>query len=264
MADGKSEHLFSLISQKVDEKNYGNDYEIRDLKIIETSNPSGTVVTFYANGEAIAEVHESIFIKVGKKEQSNVLLNTIISVAAGAAIGAATGGVGAAFSTAKAATFATGAAAGAAKGATASGLGAAAGGIKGKLLNYGESTRQEFTIDEFQHKFMRSGYTPVKIVLEHDKEVINQEGFVKFHFHTLNMYSLIESKESKQWFKDNLQTGSTTSGDNDTLEEEGGGEEILASFDKNKAQAMQVEVALSQDKGMLFVGDATAKRLRLQ
>ncbi|CAG8649962.1 6040_t:CDS:1, partial [Paraglomus occultum] len=102
-------------------------------------------------------------------------------------------------------------------------MGAAAGGIKERILNYSESTRQEFTIDEFQHKFLRSGYTPVKIVLEHDKEVINrywanktikkggesntyfnvanfgglmdEEGFVKFHFHTLNMHSMVESEE---------------------------------------------------------------------
>ncbi|MEG7978908.1 MAG: hypothetical protein NY202_03225 [Mollicutes bacterium UO1] len=30
---------------------------------------------------------------------------------------------------------------------------------------------------------------------------------MKFYFHTLNMHSYIESEESKQWFKDNLQTG---------------------------------------------------------
>ena len=36
---------------------------------------------------------------------------------------------------------------------------------------------------------------------------LKEEGFAKFHFDTLNMRSLIESKESKQWFKDNLQIG---------------------------------------------------------
>jgi len=125
--------------------------------------------------------------------------------------------------------------AGAVKGAIAGGMGAAAAGIKERILNYSESVRQEFTVDEFEHKFLRSGHTPIKIVLEHDKEVINrywanktikkggesntylnvanfgfwfkETGFVKFHFHTLNMRSYIGSEESKQWFKDNLQSG---------------------------------------------------------
>ena len=40
-------------------------------------------MTFYDKyGEAIAEVHESIFIKIGAEKQDNVILNTVITTAA--------------------------------------------------------------------------------------------------------------------------------------------------------------------------------------
>ncbi|CAI2197770.1 3481_t:CDS:2, partial [Funneliformis geosporum] len=116
---------------------YGNLNEIEGsgdrrlfLKLHETSNASGTVVSFHDKyGNLIAQVHESIFIKIGKADENNVILNTIISTAAGAAIGAATGGVGAAFA-AEATSISAGAMAGAAKGATASAVGSFAGGVK--------------------------------------------------------------------------------------------------------------------------------------
>lgn len=126
------------------------------LKLHETSNTSGTVVSFHDKyGNAIAQVHESIFIKIGKADENNVILNTIITTAAAAAIGAATMGVGAAVA---GEAVGAAAAAGAAKGAAAGGIGALAGGIKGRIMNQGEIIRQEFTIDEFQHKFLRKGH----------------------------------------------------------------------------------------------------------
>jgi hypothetical protein len=49
-------------------------------------------------------------------------------------------------------------AAGAAKGAVAGAVGTFAGGVKDRIINQGETIRQEFTIDEFQHKFLRKGH----------------------------------------------------------------------------------------------------------
>ncbi|CAG8585885.1 824_t:CDS:2 [Paraglomus brasilianum] len=120
-------------------------------------------------------------------------------------------------------------------------MGAAAGGIKERILNYSESVRQEFTIDEFQHKFMRSGYTPIKIVLEHDKEVINRYwanktikkgGETNTYFNVADFGAYFEEKGSKI-----ESLGSNSSGNDDTLEIEGGGEEILDTFDPSKAIA---------------------------
>jgi hypothetical protein len=68
------------------------------LKLIETSNPAGTTISFHDKyGNFLGQVKESIFIKIGKADENNVILNTIITTAMAAAIGAATGGVGASF-----------------------------------------------------------------------------------------------------------------------------------------------------------------------
>jgi hypothetical protein len=66
------------------------------LKITETANASGTTISLHDKyGNFLGQVKESIFIKIGKAEENNVILNTIITTVAAAAIGAATGGVGA-------------------------------------------------------------------------------------------------------------------------------------------------------------------------
>jgi hypothetical protein len=103
------------------------------------------------------------------------------------------------------------------------------GGAKGRIMNHGETIRQEFTIDEFQHKFFRKGHWPVSIILEQDNELINRyhanrtlkglegnqyfntanlgsyldkEQFFKAKFLTLNMFG-----SNDQWFKDKVEQG---------------------------------------------------------
>lgn len=214
----------------------GNLYEIQSgnklcLKLTETCNPSGTAVTFRDRyGNVIAQVHESIFIKIGKESSNNIILSTVITAGAGIAVAAITAGVGAAVAAnATAATVKAAAMAGAVKGAVAGGIGTAVAGVKDKLLNYGETIRQEFTIDEFYHKFLRSGHWPVSIILEQDNELINRyhanrtlkgrEGnqyfnttslnafldnaqYFKANFLTLNMWG-----KNKEWFENKINQG---------------------------------------------------------
>jgi hypothetical protein len=103
------------------------------------------------------------------------------------------------------------------------------GGIKGRIMNHGENISQEFTIDEFQHKFLRKGHWPVSIILEQDNELINRyhanrtlkgiegnqyfntsnlgsyldkEQFFRANFTTLNMFG-----SNNQWFKEKVEKG---------------------------------------------------------
>lgn len=99
-----------------------------------------------------------------------------------------------------------------------------------KQVWHTEHFQQEFTIDEFQHKWVGSGAYPIKLSLEQNIELINRywanrtlkktgegneyfntavfgnylarEGFNKFHFLSLNMFG-----NYQEWFKEKLQAG---------------------------------------------------------
>src|SRR6185312_13374303 len=93
-------------------------------------------------------------------------------------------------------------------------------------LTQSQNFHQEYTVDEFQHKYTRSGLKPIQITLEINDELNNRYlankiikqggennqyfnvvnfgplldsmGFRKFYFHTLNMKSLIGGNSSQE------------------------------------------------------------------
>ncbi|KLL04969.1 MAG: hypothetical protein MRERV_8c056 [Mycoplasmataceae bacterium RV_VA103A] len=200
----------------------GNFYPLRELKIIETSNLSGIEVSFHVGSQQIASVKESIFIKAGSDQEGalSLIMNTIVSTATAAAAGFVKGGP-------------VGAATGAGLSLLGTTLRNGAQAVVG--LNQTQTFSQEYTVDEFFHKYMRSGLKPIQITLEINDELNNRYlankiikqggennqyfnvvnfgplldsmGYRKFHFHTLNMKSLIGDNSSQEWFLEQLESG---------------------------------------------------------
>nr|CAG8493008.1 5786_t:CDS:10 [Entrophospora candida] len=138
------------------------------------------------------------------KKGTPVLTDTIITVGKGALSGAKTGGPLGAFA----------------------GAGLAAG---KKFVDSAFPQQQtyfnEYTIEQFEHEWLRGGIRPISITLKQNKEMLNrylsnkliknagevneyftafnfgamldQVGFCKFKFHTLNFHSKLEIKENK-------------------------------------------------------------------
>ncbi|KLL05264.1 MAG: hypothetical protein MRERV_3c093 [Mycoplasmataceae bacterium RV_VA103A] len=195
----------------------GSYNDIRGLKIRETSNSAGVYITFEQQGHVLASVQERIFIKIGPMEQVNMLLQTITGAITGAVAGFIKGGPPGA---------AVGAGIGAVGGMTRAGV---------KQMWQTEHYDEEFTVDEFEHKFLRAGKNPVSLVLEQNTEFVNRywanktikksvetnqyfnaanfgalldkEGYCRFKFHTLNLASLNEVLESKDWLQKNCEEG---------------------------------------------------------
>jgi hypothetical protein len=140
-----------------------------------------------------------------------MIVNTIITTASAAAVGFATGGPAGA----------------ATKGALAfAGSALRTGGEAVNSLTQSQTFQQEYTADEFEHKYLRSGLRPIQITLEINDELNNRYlaskiikhggennqyfnvanfgalmdsfGYRKFHFHTLNMKSLIGGNSSQE------------------------------------------------------------------
>jgi hypothetical protein len=144
----------------------GNYWDIRQIRIKETANPSGTHVFFYsADNKLLASVKESIFIKIGANDKVNPIMQVIVSTTVGALTGLATGGLGGATGVALGKAVAIGAAKGVLAGTIKAGV---------QQVWHTEHFQQEFTIDEFQHKWSDSGVYPIKLSLEQNNELINR------------------------------------------------------------------------------------------
>jgi hypothetical protein len=223
----RNNHIWSTLQWRNKPIWQGNYWENREIRIKETSNPAGNNILLYsADMKLLASVKETIFIKIGSDDQLKPILQILVSTAVGAMAGVATGSLGTAAGATLGASIAKGTVKGAIGGAIKAGI---------QKVWQTEHYQQEYTIEEFQQTWVDSGIYPLKMTLEQNNELINRYlanrklkrsvetnqyfnavnfgayfergGFNKFKFHSLNMYSLIDSGESKEWFKKQLEEG---------------------------------------------------------